>query len=602
MSTDVIVLDSDDGEALECKVSISRGTQSQLRGTSSSEPVGNYTELREPGTFSSSNQVICLSDEGDESSPDCSSFEPKYIGLRKGQEFSKYPWEKYYSSVSIREHSSFQQELDDSMHTEPGDLGISEAKLHCGDEKFLDDDDDDDTVKCSTLDLNSTASFAQRKNLPSTDVSGHLLPGAQLDFGTNAFFDDREDDLCPNARKDLQKRKRQAAMPRNVIRRHSHSRARHGNMHITACSRRGDKESLGSNVSRQRSDQAREKERDKREKQRQCNIEKFNKFESKSHDYMREGICIILAAGFAQNEVKLTDMLHCALRAKVVVAKSASLQNAVQWGRRKPVGDCNYSEARVGDHLPFASVICDAVTFWKHVQRRSLAQFASDVKCALPGKRIELVLLGVDEYWKRKLRAASCKYIPASSTAIQENCISLYMQFGITTRRLSNMDEVGSYLIATTDSLVRAQNRKRSNFLDANLDYRKTDAGGRVTYEDRDGRLHLERSSDIGVTYLNIMTQIPGISLEKAKAIRDTFPTLHSLLSNYDACCSDSRRDNMLTDLKFGISGSRRIGPAASKLVANVFTSRDPALLVQSAFNVDIASQDDNGGNASASF
>jgi hypothetical protein len=138
---------------------------------------------------------------------------------------------------------------------------------------------------------------------------------------------------------------------------------------------------------------------------------------------------------------------------------------------------------------------------------------------------------------------------------------------------------VCDHLIEVTQRIALAPHRKPLTFLDANQAYRKAGVGGCVTGEEANGEVRAETSFDHGTMYLGFLVGIPGVSMVKAKAVRQRFPTLRNLFDAYAACTDARERDRLLADLSYTSNG-RRLGPAVSALVAKVFTSVDGELLI----------------------
>ncbi len=68
------------------------------------------------------------------------------------------------------------------------------------------------------------------------------------------------------------------------------------------------------------------------------------------------------------------------------------------------------------------------------------------------------------------------------------------------------------------------------------------------------------------------LMRLRGLSVERAYAIVQKYPTLTSLMTAYKNCSSDKEREMMISGIYFGNSG-RTIGPSISRTLCKLYTS-----------------------------
>lgn len=308
--------------------------------------------------------------------------------------------------------------------------------------------------------------------------------------------------------------------------------------------------------------------------------EKFENFHASYHEARRGDMYVLLTSDFEHRYAEASEQLRLAFSTRFKIADTSHFPGAVRWCRRSSAREAGSPDDHFDAELSFVTLVLDADSFCAFCEASELPRFAEDVRLAFDGSRVEIVVLDLMRHCSSARCGRRSRQRNMSVPSLQDSFMRLYLSHGLKTRSIPG-DELGSLLISTADCLAREQRVEKPQFLDTNLKYLKQDVGGRVTCEGVDGRIRIQRSSELGVVYLNLLVQIPGISLEKAKAIRKAYPTLWSLLSEYELCTLDSEREKLLEDLKYGSSEKRRIGRAASRLVANVLTSREPSLAVR---------------------
>jgi len=66
--------------------------------------------------------------------------------------------------------------------------------------------------------------------------------------------------------------------------------------------------------------------------------------------------------------------------------------------------------------------------------------------------------------------------------------------------------------------------------------------------------------------------RLRGLSVERASAIVQVYPTLRSLLSAYEDCDTEKERELLLSRIYYGVSG-KTVGPAISKTIYKLYSS-----------------------------
>ena len=72
-------------------------------------------------------------------------------------------------------------------------------------------------------------------------------------------------------------------------------------------------------------------------------------------------------------------------------------------------------------------------------------------------------------------------------------------------------------------------------------------------------------------TFIKLLLQLKGMSVDKALAITKEYSTPHSLIHAY-AKCDRSEGENLLAYLKYG-DLNRNVGPATSRAIYHLFSS-----------------------------
>jgi ERCC4 domain len=487
--------------------------------------------------------------------------------------------------------------------------------------------------------------------------------------------DDNEHELAPAARKDLRRRKREAA--KLVDLGESMSISVPGSTSAAAPAtedepaggakrRRLTAEEREDRIRKKKEEKERlvaqrvaarlEKARLKAVEQRLAIAASFERFESQSLDVRRREIAIVLPEEMSQGKAGQTvvAMLRAVFPNQLLVEKDMPIANGVLWRRRVPRVDIRCGEFRLGDVLEFIAVCFEAALFCQHVENGSVEGLVRHLFLTHPGKRVEFVVEGVELHCKRSsnrtAREGAGSGLIVSEEAVRDCCMMLYMEYGVSTRHVKDPDALSDYLVELTESLACAPHATDSDFLDANVEFWHVQAGGRSAGamtgipmptpgaqarasehqagvgedeavadgssigeaaaadpkvmlagrsddedededegEDGDSTwtgapplVRVEDARDYGVMYLNWLSAIPGVSLDKAKAMRAAHGTLGRLLRAYSRCETDRARDALLVDVRVG-SGRRRIGPVISRVIARALNSVDPDELVRSA-------------------
>lgn len=87
-----------------------------------------------------------------------------------------------------------------------------------------------------------------------------------------------------------------------------------------------------------------------------------------------------------------------------------------------------------------------------------------------------------------------------------------------------------------------------------------------LTFEEFNMNSIKNKSLTVAELFVKQLLKLHGLSVDKAKAITDLYPTPSSLLKEYDLCENEKDKENLLSSIKFGKSG-RSLGPAVSRVL-----------------------------------
>lgn len=301
----------------------------------------------------------------------------------------------------------------------------------------------------------------------------------------------------------------------------------------------------------------------------------------------RATVAILLPKEMTEKRVgeKLLNRLEEIYPGQVVVRDKAPMMSSVCW-RCRDVVSLGSSQAVLGKEKEFAAVCYSAKDFCDLIHRAAVEQFAMHMLNSLPGKRVELVLVGVDNFCKAEMnRVASSgdreqQKMLVYEALVRDTCVTLWMEYNIVTRHVNDEKAKSEYLILLTERIAMAPHRKEESKLEIDKVYRRAGAGGRLAAKDQNGETRLETSSDLGAIYISFLDNIPSVSRVKARAIRMKYPTLGCLLDAYNTCCNARARSSLLSDV---VVGTRRLGPVLSERISQVFTSLDAETRIRSA-------------------
>lgn len=269
---------------------------------------------------------------------------------------------------------------------------------------------------------------------------------------------------------------------------------------------------------------------------------------------------------------QLAQRLEFVYPGQIVVCDEAPMVSSVCWRCRTATGSG-------GVEKELAVVVFSAESFCDLINSDAVEQFAMLALHSLAGKRVELVLMGVEKFCRAEAnRVASNVNAGDRSTLVtdalvRDACMLLWLEYNMTTHRVNDELEKAEYLIQLTERIAKAPHRKNSTFLDINLAYRQSQSSVRVHSAVADASKKLREAkanTDIGSIWTRLLVAIPGVSRDKAEAVRRSYPTLECLLTAYSNCSDDISRDSLLESLE----GHRRgLGPVLSKRIAFVLTS-----------------------------
>lgn len=310
-----------------------------------------------------------------------------------------------------------------------------------------------------------------------------------------------------------------------------------------------------------------------------------------------------------------------ALFPQQIVASDERFENLISWRRcARAVSSDRITSERAAD-TNLTLIVFSGVQFldkFHEVQR-----IVEDVIGEKGGHKVVVVVWGVVRECQlrasRQLRSGIGGDI-IGQQALQDLYTLLYVEYGVGTHVCTSLAEAAAYVVHMTDAVANVPYHRATSFLDASLAYRdaRRTVGRRTTVlamqptpesqaeesgeDDEEGEeeevegavlgggenqqslavpfVRSEGSGDLGHMYLALLCMIPGVSVTKAQAIRIKYVTLWHLLRAYDDCPSDEHRKTLLRDVRYGHNG-RRIGPALSSLIANVLTSTDQFIAIQ---------------------
>uniref|UniRef100_A0A336LYJ3 Crossover junction endonuclease MUS81 n=1 Tax=Culicoides sonorensis TaxID=179676 RepID=A0A336LYJ3_CULSO len=76
--------------------------------------------------------------------------------------------------------------------------------------------------------------------------------------------------------------------------------------------------------------------------------------------------------------------------------------------------------------------------------------------------------------------------------------------------------------------------------------------------------------------FIKQLLQLKGLSVDKAMAITDVYPTLKALYSAYKFCTDKKEAENLLSNIIYGPL-KKSIGPAISKTIYQLYTNKNPS-------------------------
>lgn len=270
--------------------------------------------------------------------------------------------------------------------------------------------------------------------------------------------------------------------------------------------------------------------------------------------------------------------------------RSSSL---ITWRRLNPVEE----------DVPFCLFYFRAEQYLKHIAHDSLHECALGIKgeCQT-NHRILLAVSGMDRELKLRTRQVVRNDLEnggriITKEAVLDSYTYLEMKYDIRTHDAADLNELANYLCDVTDAITAQPFRKEQDFITASIRNRVSRANvsnrtvvmpsqsnEEMAEEDfnlfgydplkKTEGVRVEGRRDLGNIYLLMLCLIPGVTLIKATAIREQYPTLKVLLDAFDDCQTEAERVCMLADLRSG-QCNRRLGPALSKTIAGVLTSVD---------------------------
>ncbi|KAL1925798.1 uncharacterized protein VTP21DRAFT_681 [Calcarisporiella thermophila] len=264
----------------------------------------------------------------------------------------------------------------------------------------------------------------------------------------------------------------------------------------------------------------------------------------------------------------------------------------VYWRRRVT---CEWNEDRA-EFVTVEPKICEEIFVLEYmmanelvdlVRAKALLRHADILQQQYPGKRIILLIEGLEKYYKkqkqderrqfaRAVRQASGASLSQDSTGeesrenpkrehIEEELISLQlMKRYLIVHTTGSKQSAETILQFTMDIATRPYKTKRN----ANFNFW--------------ANAHVRCGSDAAESWLRMLQEIQLVTPRIAESIVEVYPTVRSLYDAYFACESIEEGEMLLADIeveRVAIPGQRprRIGPAMSKRIYHIFMGKDPS-------------------------
>lgn len=294
-----------------------------------------------------------------------------------------------------------------------------------------------------------------------------------------------------------------------------------------------------------------------------------------------------------------------------IICVQRPMSGLVTWQRLQVNNGTNANEL---EDVPICVFIFRAEEYLLHIASETLDDCAKEVKSAcLTMHKIVFVVCGMNRECARRARLGIGLFgekdgsVATDKRAIQDSYVHLYMEHSIRTHDAQDLEELCNYLCDVTDAIAAAPFKQEQDYVSASLRSRVAYANvscRTVVFESSqpqqdsnedvakdimesscepklsNPQVRVEGSRDLGNIYLSMLCMIPGVTVRKAQAIREHYPTLRLLLDAYDKCSTETEREQVLADVRAG-DHNRRLGPALSKAIANVLTSVDPNMAVK---------------------
>lgn len=271
------------------------------------------------------------------------------------------------------------------------------------------------------------------------------------------------------------------------------------------------------------------------------------------------------------------------------------LSNLISW-HLKPT-EASSSQSPSTTSLLFSLLVFEADEYVAHIKHNTLDNLCETLKESLQGPKTMLVISGTDRYCKQMARDA-CKpgrenLQIVSKAAVQDSYASLLVNHGIRTHDIESNEELSHYLYDISNAVSKLPHFQDESYFDSTWTYAKkriavhddvsslgrfrpdTNTSGGDDQEnlhEEDGDASKSTTKSLSSFYLHMICLIPGISIQKAKAIQDKYPTLLDL---FNACDY-----NPLIFSEINYTEKNRIGPKTSRDIFRFFTSLDPTMNV----------------------
>ncbi|KAL0970704.1 hypothetical protein UPYG_G00245990 [Umbra pygmaea] len=174
---------------------------------------------------------------------------------------------------------------------------------------------------------------------------------------------------------------------------------------------------------------------------------------------------------------------------------------------------------------------------------------------------------------------SAAAHLSLPETTLQQAIVNTQVVDGFFVKRVQDVKESVAYLTVMTRHLSKLyQNHTlvcRSRELEG--DAQNEESGGRhnpscslISFAEFNQGAVKNKCQTVGEVFARQLMQISGLSGDKAVAILEHYPTLHSLMKAYEQCHSELEKEKLLSSIQYG-KLRRNLGPALSRTVYQLY-------------------------------